>query len=118
MRSAIMLIQAGLVLIGVVVAAYSKGQHGVEAALYGGAVAMANTLILARRMERVGMVDAASAQRGMIQLYVNAVLRFVFVLAALAIGLGVLKLMPLPLVGTFIGAQVAYMLVSVRSRSK
>lgn len=117
MRSAILLIQAGLVLIGVLVTAYVKGQHGAEAALYGGAVAIVNTLILARRIERVGMVDAASAQRGMIQLYVNAVLRFVFVLAALAIGLGVLRLMPLPLVGTFIGAQAAYFMASMRSHS-
>lgn len=114
MRSAIIMFQAGLALIGVGISAYIKGQSGMEAALYGGAVALANTLMLVRRIERVGSADSVSAQRGMALLYLSAVLRFVFVLAALAIGLGLLKLSPLPLIGTFVGAQAAYILMIMR----
>ncbi|OBS09564.1 ATP synthase protein I2 [Acidihalobacter prosperus] len=110
--------QAGLVLIGVGLAAYAKGQHGIEAALYGGAVALANTLMLVRRIERVEAAVSVSAQRGMAQLYLSAVLRFVFVLAALAIGLGWFKLAPLPLIGTFVGAQAAYILISMRANGR
>lgn len=115
MRSAILMFQAGLVLIGVGLAAYAKGQAGIEAAFYGGVVALANSLMLVRRIEHVGSVATVNTQRGMAQLYVSAVLRFVFVLVALAIGLGFLRLDPLPLVGTFIGAQAAYILISMRT---
>ncbi|WP_233279644.1 ATP synthase subunit I [Acidihalobacter yilgarnensis] len=110
--------QTGLVLIGVGIAAYAKGQHGIEAALYGGAVALANTLMLVRRIERVGAVVSVSVQRGMALLYISAVLRFVFVLAALATGLGFFKLAPLPLIGTFVGAQAAYILISTRTHDR
>ncbi|AOV18311.1 hypothetical protein BJI67_15670 [Acidihalobacter aeolianus] len=117
MRSAILMLQTGLVLIGVGLAAYIEGQKGIPAAFYGGAVALANTLMLVRRIGRVEATVSTNAQREMAQLYISAVLRFVFVLAALAFGLGFLKLAPLPLIGTFVGAQAAYMLMSLRAQN-
>jgi ATP synthase protein I len=48
-------------------------------------------------------------------IYVGVIQRFVFVLVALGFGLGFLKLTPVPaLLGTFIVAQLAYMLMGSR----
>lgn len=113
MRRAIFSLQAGLVLIGVGIAFFLEGQAGGAAALYGGAVALINTWMLGRRVQRAGHVVAENAQYGMILLYVSAVVRFIFILVAIAVGLGALKLLPLPLVGNFVGAQLAFMLASV-----
>lgn len=112
MRKAIFLIQTGLVSIGVGLAIIMAGTHAGAAALYGGGVALANTWMLGRRVERADREIAHDAQRGMIILYVGAVLRFVFVLAALALGMGVLHLSPLPLVANFVAAQLVFMLAS------
>lgn len=100
-------------MIGVGVAFFLNGQAGGVAALYGGGVALANTLMLGRRVQRADHEVAENAQRGMIMLYISAVSRFVFILVALAVGLGALRLLPLPLVGNFVGAQLAFMLASV-----
>lgn len=113
MRKAIFLLQAGLVLIGVGVAFFLAGQTGGLAALYGGGVALINTWMLGRRVQRADDVVADNAQRGMIMLYISAVARFVFIVVALAVGLGGLKLAPLPLVATFVGAQAAFMVASL-----
>ena len=83
-------------------------------ALYGGAVAMINTLLLSRRVAQVEEQSKTNSQSNLIPIYVGVLERFIFVLAALGIGLGLLKWPPLPLVGTFALAQLAYMLKSHR----
>lgn len=87
------------------------------AALYGGGVALMNTWMLGRRVQRAGHVVADNAQLAMVLLYVSAVLRFVFILIALAVGLSVLKLTPLPMIATFIGAQLAFMIASLQTKN-
>lgn len=118
MRKAIFLLQAGLVLVGVGIAFFLAGRAGGAAALYGGGVAIANTWMLGRRVQRADNALELSAQRGMIMLYVSAVARFVFILVALAVGLGALKLTPLPLVATFVGAQAAFMVASLQTSGR
>lgn len=117
MQKAMFLLQTGLVLIAIGVAFFLAGKAGALAATYGGVVALANTRMLGNRVQRLSTVDANSAQRGMVMMYVSAVVRFVFILVALAVGLGLLKLLPLPLIATFVGAQVVFMAASMRMSS-
>lgn len=111
------LLQTGLVLIAIGVAFFLAGKAGALAALYGGAVALANTRMLGNRVRRLSVEAVDNAQRGMVMMYVSAVVRFVFILVALAVGLGLLKLRPIPLIATFVGAQVVFMAASTRMSS-
>ncbi|MGV6809374.1 MAG: hypothetical protein ACWA5U_05815, partial [bacterium] len=49
----LLIIQFVVILIGVVVATVLKGETVIWAALYGGAVALGNTLMLSGRMQKV-----------------------------------------------------------------
>jgi ATP synthase protein I len=89
-----------------------KGPHAALSALYGGGVALANALLLARRVERASELARDGAQRGVYSLYFGAVQRFVFVLVSLGIGLGLLRLDPLPLLALFAIAQLAYLIAA------
>ena len=117
MQKAMFLLQTGLVLIVSGVAFFLVGKAGGVAATYGGLVALANTWMLGNRVRRAGEVVVTNPQRGMIMMYVSAVVRFVFILAALAVGLGWLKLAPLPLIIAFVGAQVVFMAASMKMQS-
>ncbi len=114
MLKAILLLQTGLVLLGFGISFPVSGQAAALAVLYGGGIAITNTLMLGARVARAGAVTGKSMQHGMIMLYLNAVLRFIFVVAALGVGMGVLKLMPLPLVLAFAGTQAGFVLLSIR----
>ena len=114
MRNALLIIQAALVAAAIGGAWYLRGDAAALAALYGGAVALLNTLMLSRRLVRAGELAKTDPQRGVYSLYFGAVQRFVFVLAALAVGLGLLKLDPLPLLASFALAQLAYLVSGAR----
>ena len=104
----LLIIQVGLVLVALVGAYYWYDSAGVIAALYGGGIALINTLWLGRKVELAGEMAEEELQRGIYAIYFNAVQRFVFVLVALGVGLQALKLVPQPLLLTFGIAQVAY----------
>ena len=110
----ILIIQAVLVLAGVIVSRFYLGDAAMLPALYGGAVALANTLMLQRRISQAWEVAKLSPHQTAISLYLGVVQRFVFVLVALGFGLGYLKLLPPPTLGTFMVAQLAYMLMGTR----
>jgi ATP synthase protein I len=93
---------------------FLKGFPAVQAALYGGAIALLNTFLLARRVKRAGDVAQEDANRGTVTLYIGAVQRFVIALAGFAIGMGLLKLAPLPQLLAFAAAQAAYLLEGAR----
>ncbi len=101
-------IQVVLVLPGLALAWYWYGADGSLSALYGGAIALINTLWLGRKVELAGEMAEEDLQRGIYAIYFNAVQRFVFVLVALGVGLQALKLVPQPLLLTFGVAQLAY----------
>lgn len=94
-----------------------QGESAVLPALYGGAVALANTLLLARRVEKAGELAEKHLNFTAYSLYFGMIQRFVFVLVALGVGLSVLELSPAPLLGTFMVAQLVYMLVGSRQKA-
>lgn len=110
----VLIIQFILMIIGAGVAHMYQGESAVLPALYGGAVALANTLLLSKRVAKAGELAEKNPNHTVYSLYFGVVQRFVFVLVALGIGLSVLELSPTPLLGTFMVAQLAYMLTGTR----
>lgn len=101
-------IQVALVLAGVVIALTMKGASASYAALYGGGVAVLNSMLLAWRVKRAGEVAKTNPKQSVYILYFGAVERFVVALVGLAVGLGAFHLDPIPLLATFGVAQAAY----------
>lgn len=116
MRS-LLIIQAILVLAGIAVSFYYLGNEGLLPAAFGGAVAIANTILLSRRLESAGEMAKDNPDGGVLSLYLGVVQRFVFVLVMFGVGMGVLKLQPPPMLGTFAIAQLAFMLFGSRKAS-
>ncbi len=84
-----------------------KGWGAAQAALCGGAIGVAATLLLSRSVKKASRAtDDPNA--GMRILYLGAAQRFFFVLGAFALGLAVLKLEPLALFIGFVLAQAGY----------
>lgn len=113
MRS-LLIIQFIIVLTGAAVGWSYLGDEALLPAFYGGAVALANTMLLSDRIRKLDELSKTSPQTGVMSLMFGVLQRFVFVLVALGIGLGVLKLLPMPLLGTFMAAQLAFVIASMR----
>ena len=113
MRS-LLIIQLIIVLLGVIVSVQYFGQQAMLPALYGGAVALVNTLLLSGRIKKLDELAKTSPHAGVMSLMLGVLQRFVFVLVMLGVGLGALKLLPMPLLGTFMAAQLAYVIGSMR----
>ncbi len=97
-----------------VVFAFARGWPAAGAALYGGAVAGVLSWWLGRRVARaVRAGQDGNAIRT--ALYVGELQRLVFVIAAFAFGLGVLRLAPAPLVVAFAVAQLGYLVGAKRA---
>lgn len=93
------------------------GLHGSLSAGYGGAVVLASALLLAKRLEQAGrFAQDEQKNTGMALLYAGAVERFLLVLIAFAIGMGLLKLSPLALIIGFAFAQMGYIVSQSNSR--
>jgi len=88
--------QALLTLIVAVSFGYRDGPRAALAAVYGGAVTLGMTVWLGWRLRRVGAQGG-----GLAVLYSSVVWRYAGAMVLLALGLGVLKLAPLPLVIAF-----------------
>ncbi len=78
------------------------------AALYGGAIALSNSMLLAWRVARATANLKRDAKRDVASLYLGAVQRFLFTLVAMVVGMGFLKLDPIALLIAFGVAQVAF----------
>jgi ATP synthase protein I len=78
------------------------------AALYGGGIALGNTLLSARRVARAARVLDRDPGADVRSLYFGAVERFVFVLLTMALGMGWLRLSPPMLLLGFALAHLAY----------
>lgn len=111
----LLITQFVVILIGIVIAFLLKGESVLLAALYGGAVALGNTLMLSGRMQKVDEIAKTDPQRSVYSLYFGVIQRFVFVLVALGLGLGYLQLDPQALLGVFIVAQLAHILANMRN---
>lgn len=112
----LLLVQVVLVLLAALGAqAYCGAFTAAEAALYGGAIALINTLLQARRAMRAATLAGQDARLGAIGLYAGVVERFVFTLAAFAVGMGVLRLNPPALLIGFAVAQLGFVLARPRT---
>jgi len=105
MRS-LLIMQLVIVLLGAVVSVQYFGQQAILPALYGGAIALANTMLLSGGIKKLDELAKTSPQTGVMSLMLGVLQRFVFVLVALGIGLGALKLLPMPLLGTFMANKI------------
>jgi ATP synthase protein I len=81
---------------------------GALAACYGGAVTIAITLWMAWWTQRTTRSARGLAAAGLGRLYLGNFTRYALAIGLLAIGLGVLKLAPLPLVVAFAVTQFGY----------
>ena len=88
------------------VAFLTQGPGQALAALYGGAVALANSLLMLRRILRATRATSGDPKADVQSLFLGALERFVVTLSALAIGMGWLRLEPIALL---VGFAVAYL---------
>lgn len=109
MRSLI-IIQITLILVSAAAFAYYMGEVTVMSSLFGGVVAIANMLLLSRRLNTAAEMADDNPDGGILMLYLGAIQRFIFVLVMFGIGMGLLKLTPPSMLGTFALAQMAYMI--------
>ncbi|MHB8453328.1 MAG: ATP synthase subunit I [Acidiferrobacterales bacterium] len=87
-----------------------SGRRGpVPAALFGGAAALASTWFLGRRVRRASEPASLSAG-GQLAFYAGAAPRFVVTIVLLGIGMGWLKLAPVPLIVAFGLAQFGFVI--------
>lgn len=114
MRNSVLLTQAAITVACTGFAWFYQDQHAALAAFYGGAVATANTWLLTQRIARAGELAKRSVKYSVYSLFFGAVQRFVFVLVCLGVGLGSIKLDPVPLLLTFGIAQLGFMIVAGR----
>lgn len=116
MRSLI-IIQVILILVSGAAFYYYMGEATVWGSLFGGAVAIVNTLLLSWRLESAARMADDNPDGGILTLYLGVIQRFVFVLVMFGIGMGVLKLNPPAMLGTFALAQLAYMIYGSKRAS-
>jgi F0F1-type ATP synthase assembly protein I len=90
-----------------------KGPGAAWSAAYGGAVSLVMSVLLSRGVRLAGRMQSAKTSQAI--LYAGAAVRFVLVLALLAVGLAALKLEPLAVVSGFIAVQLAFMLAATRA---
>lgn len=79
-------------------------------ALYGGVIALLSATLLGHGVQRAAETAQAAPEIGMRALYFGAVLRFVLVLVLFGVGMGLLRLAPLPLIAGFAVAQLAFLI--------
>lgn len=111
-------VQAGLAPVFALVGAGVAGQAVGLAVLYGALVALAASALLAWR-ERQSMRHPEWDQHRLLKMFVRAALeRLLLLVGLLIVGLGVLKLLPLPLLLGLVLAQLAWLVVATTSRGK
>lgn len=104
----VLIIQSLLTVATAAVFLIVNGFAEAQAALYGGAIALLSAWMLARRMRTAVTASQTGPQNGMQSLLMGAALRFILVLGLFALGMGWLKLLPLPLIIGFAVAQIAF----------
>ncbi len=109
----LLIIQALLVLATAIVYLALKGWQPALAAVFGGVIAVFNMLVSAHRLARASNAAVADMKRGMMELYVGAIIRFVATPALFAAGI-VSGLDPVAIIVGFAVAQVAYFFNSAR----
>jgi ATP synthase protein I len=86
-----------------------RGLPEALAALYGGAITVLITGWLARRVRQAGQTGSPGA--GLVVIYSGAVVRYAAVVVLVGVGIGLLKLSPLPLLSAFAVTQFGFLAV-------
>lgn len=94
------------------------GTPAAYAALFGASIALSNSLLLAWRLHRGKRPLHADAQRHLRSLYFSSLERWFVVGSLLAIGLGALKLPPMPFIAAFVTGQMAWLFSWIDHGSK
>lgn len=92
----------------------SGGASG-KGAAYGGLIAVANTLIQLWHWWRFDTRGSESQAQNALLIYRIAIERFASTLLLFALGLGVLKLAPLPLMSGFIAGQMVLLIMGFKN---
>jgi ATP synthase protein I len=92
-----------VVIISLLVAGFFAFQNSAAAlaAGYGGAISLTNTLLLIWRMNRAERIGPESANATLSRLMLSALERFATVAFMFALGMGALRLTPLPMLVSF-----------------
>jgi ATP synthase protein I len=106
-RRKITIIQLVMVFSGASLFMLTMGWQAGVAALYGSLIVALNTLMQVWQLKRADRIAGLSAERNMRYLYRCAAERFLATVTLLAVGIGMLRLEPLPLLAGYIIAQVA-----------
>ena len=104
----LLLIQAALVVAVSVYLVLSKGNEFGLAALYGGVASLAGTIVSGWRVKVAADEAVSNTTLGMAEFYKATALRFITIIALLALGMGVLDMEALGILIGFIAAQVGY----------
>lgn len=81
---------------------------------FGGGVAAANALLLARCSQRDALATERTPQHSLVAGYICAVQRFVLGALLFAFGLGVLRLEALPLLTGFVAGQLVMVIMGIK----
>lgn len=109
-----LIIQALMTVIVTAGFAVFHGGFAAFSALYGGAITLVGTWWMARGIERAGVLLAADyPDRGTRVLYRALVQKYLVIIAILAIGMGLLKLSPVPLLVGFVATQAGFLFAAL-----
>jgi ATP synthase protein I len=93
-----------------------QGQLAAQSASYGGCMVMFNVWLTHRRLQTAAEIAAIAPGKEVHVFYFAAIQRFVFTIIFFAVGMGLLKLLPVPLLIAFAIAHLGY-LFSERSNT-
>jgi len=106
----IILVQVGLAsFTSLVIIAITPSWQVVISALSGGLIAVIATAMSARRVEHASRLAYRHPGLGVAKLYTGATLRFLFVILAFSLGLGVFRLPAGPMILVFAIAQLGFL---------
>ena len=111
----VLLVQAVLTLLTGAAFFAFLGSPATLAALYGGAIALIGTWLLGRRVQSTPETPAQAHSGGQLALYAGVLPRFIVTLLLLGIGIGGLKLFPIPLITAFAVAQLGFLINLARN---
>jgi len=86
-----------------------QGQLAAQAAFYGGCMVMFNVWLTHRRLQTAAEIAVIAPGKEVYMLYFVAIQRFVFTIIFFVIGMGLLKLLPIPLLIAFAVAHLGYL---------
>ncbi|HYA20285.1 MAG TPA: ATP synthase subunit I [Burkholderiales bacterium] len=107
----VLLSQVAITFMTAAIAFAFLGSAQAVAASYGGGVALISTWLLGRRISRIPEVNQQGNSINQLTLFAGVLPRFIVTLALLAVGIGWLKLAPIPLIVAFALAQLGFAIV-------